>query len=406
MARLVLMTLNHTIAREANHSHRRSRWHGLGQLVPSVRIECEGNDKADDLTTNSGDLVAFSEKLLAILDRGSFTSTYKYAVLLGLLDVALEATQRDGEPPTGVTTHQLAERVTELYWPHTRIFPATTSVLGQNSGGNAELVSQIERFRAADPARTTFHRGRTSAPAGFAKLTRAVEWKLVEMPLPRLQVVGNTAIPFLYAISWDIGIKRSEFNGPDFDNQIRFLPAAAENLVRLAGLLRPLIQREWAAQIARLNQLPDARLEDFLFGADRLALATLRDPLVQLQHGACFYCGAPMKDAIVEVDHFVPWARHPNDAIENLVAAHARCNGAKSDHLAATGHLSRWVERSERDTKLLAQLAAATSWRSELQTSLGVARGIYLRIPDDTRLWKGGRDFEAARHKALVEVFG
>jgi 5-methylcytosine-specific restriction endonuclease McrA len=358
-----------------------------------------------DLTSLSTDLVAFSEKLLAVLDRGSFTSTYKYAVLLGLLDVALEATQRDGAPPTGVTTHQLAERVTELYWPHTRLFPATASVLGQNAGGNAEIISQIEWFRTADPARTTFHRGRASAPTAFAKLIREVEWKLVEMPLPRLQFVGNALIPFLYAISWDVRIKRSEFTGPDFDNQIRFLPGSAENLVRLAGLLRPLIQREWAAQIARLNQLPDARLEDFLFGADRLALATLRDPLVELQHGACFYCDAPLKGATIEVDHFVPWARHPNDAIENLVAAHSSCNGAKSDHLAATGHVVRWVERSETDANLLAEIATTKSWRSELQTSLSVARGIYLRIPDDTRLWQGGKSFETARHARLVEVF-
>ena len=32
-------------------------------------------------------LIRFAEKVLALLDQGSFTATHKYAVLLGLLDL-------------------------------------------------------------------------------------------------------------------------------------------------------------------------------------------------------------------------------------------------------------------------------------------------------------------------------
>jgi len=34
-------------------------------------------------------LIRFAEKVLALLDQGTFTTTYKYAVLLGLMDVCL-----------------------------------------------------------------------------------------------------------------------------------------------------------------------------------------------------------------------------------------------------------------------------------------------------------------------------
>jgi hypothetical protein len=34
-------------------------------------------------------------------------------------------------------------------------------------------------------------------------------------------------------------------------------------------LLRPLIQRKWAAMVAKLNRLEDAKLERVLFGFDR-----------------------------------------------------------------------------------------------------------------------------------------
>jgi len=41
-------------------------------------------------------------------------------------------------------------------------------------------------------------------------------------------------------------------------------------LVQLNGLLRPLIQRKWAAMVARLNRLEDARFERMPFGFDRV----------------------------------------------------------------------------------------------------------------------------------------
>ena len=64
------------------------------------------------------DAIGFAERVVALLDEGAFTATYKYAVLLGLLDVVLERTGRAGEPPDVVTTRQLAEKVVELYRPH------------------------------------------------------------------------------------------------------------------------------------------------------------------------------------------------------------------------------------------------------------------------------------------------
>lgn len=64
----------------------------------------------------ANDLVAFAERVLALLDQGTFVATYKYAVLLALMDLCPEGTQRDGAAPDCVTTRQLAEKVVELYW--------------------------------------------------------------------------------------------------------------------------------------------------------------------------------------------------------------------------------------------------------------------------------------------------
>jgi hypothetical protein len=43
-------------------------------------------------------------------------------------------------------------------------------------------------------------------------------------------------------------------------------------------------------------------------------------------------------------DHFSPWARHPDNGIENLVAADGRYNNDKRDFVASTEHLQRWTD--------------------------------------------------------------
>lgn len=42
---------------------------------------------------------AFAERVLTLLDEGSFTATYKYAVLLGLMDLCMERASAKGDPP-------------------------------------------------------------------------------------------------------------------------------------------------------------------------------------------------------------------------------------------------------------------------------------------------------------------
>ena len=59
----------------------------------------------------------FAEKLLALLDTGSFMASYKYALLLALLDETLEQAGTLRTVPEWVRGRQLGRRVLELYWP-------------------------------------------------------------------------------------------------------------------------------------------------------------------------------------------------------------------------------------------------------------------------------------------------
>ena len=235
-----------------------------------------------------------------------------------------------------------------------------------------------------------------------------VEWKLIEMPLPRLQMIGQQEDRFLYEYTFTKDIKKSVVNRYQqegtslaFDNRLLLKPGVSAALVALNGVLRPLIYRNWTLMVASMNRLEESRLEDFLFGADRVSLLAVRPHLRGLQDGRCFYCGKAMS-ATCHVDHFVPWSRHADNSIDNLVAAHEECNGRKSDFLAAAEHVERWRQRSTRYAAELSQIAHRETWESRPDRTLGVARAIYRMLPDDARLWRSGQEFIVLERPRIV----
>lgn len=309
------------------------------------------------------------------------------------------------EKTLSFSVRQLAEKILELYWPHTAEFNGQNGgrILSQNSGGQAEIVSAIRRFRdryAGDPSEP-LSAARARSPQRFENLLRTVEWKLIEMPLPRLQVIGNRQTAFLYRVGWDRQVRRQDIERQHFDGRIHLVPGVAERLVQLSGLLRPLIQREWAGMVARLNRdaTDEARLQEFLFGAARISTDPVRNALREMQDNRCFYCHHRLCGA-AQVDHFIPWARYPDNGIENLVVADERCNNSKRDFLAAGEHVARWRERfSDAGTPISAQLADIahrTSWDRHPGRTVRVARTIYFRLPDDVQLWLRRAQFTAA----------
>ena len=355
---------------------------------------------------SSDSAIGFAEKVLAILDRGTFTSTYKHAVLLSLIDLCLERTGPDGQPPETLSTRDIAEKVLQLYWPHTVPYPSAVerAVLRQNTRGQEEIISYITAFLshyASDPS-ASLGRASRLAPEPFEQLIQTVEWKVAQMPLPRLQTVGTFSDPFIYQLEWEADSSRRQFfSGP---RTIRFKPHSAGHLIRLAPLLRPLIQREWTSRVARLNRsiLEDSHLEDFLFGRKRVATGALQTDLREIQKNECFYCAHPIPKTGV-IDHFVPWARYPDNGVHNLVITHRQCNSRKSDHLAAGIHVARWRRRFDgAEADDLQEVAASKKWDHHPQRTAAVARAIYFGLPDDALLWRADYDFTRVEDQRAV----
>ena len=90
----------------------------------------------------------------------------------------------------------------------------------------------------------------------------------------------------------------------------------------------------------------------------------MKRPLLQLKEHRCFYCRNVVERG-AHVDHFVPWSRQPNNAIDNLVVAHEGCNLAKSDHLVAVRHLQRWKEHRDGRLAPLDRIASEHGWECQ-----------------------------------------
>src|SRR5207244_12917024 len=112
---------------------------------------------------------------------------------------------------------------------------------------------------------------------------------------------------------------------------------------------RPGIARRGVVRVASRNRRDEDQVARFPLGAERVPLERVRGPIIELQEGRCFYCAerlATRAGQTPHVDHFIPWSRYPDDGLENLVVAHARCNAQKSDFLAAAVHVDHWRART------------------------------------------------------------
>lgn len=341
----------------------------------------------------SDDAIAFGEKLVALLGTGSFTTSYKYATLLGLLEEVLEKAGAQGSPPRSVRASDVACRVFGLYWQQARPFASGRPLRQSRQRDLVVKVAEL-RERLGRDGSGPLHVARARFPEDVAQTEGEVVGTVLRYPIPLLQRLGtgDGAVEdrFIYEYGWREGVSKGIVLRPDFDDRLTFVDEAANHLVALAGLIRPLVEREWAGHVARRNpeQVEELRLTDYLFGSERVALQRLAHPLLEAQEGRCFYCGRPRGPW--EVDHFLARSRWADDNLDNLVVADRSCNNAKRAALAGTEALARWWNRFEAggaaDTDLWS-IAAHMEWYRRPDATASVARALYLRQPAGTALW-------------------
>jgi hypothetical protein len=331
--------------------------------------------------------IDFLTKLQRLLGEGSFVATYKYAFLMALADISVER-GADDDSALKVPTRLIGEKYAQYYWrqavPYQNPRSSLASgVLKQNTGKPAGVISVLRDFRS--------HFDGTLADAQKAgrswdKVVSAVTQYARGDPLERLQTIGKEPVLFLYEI-------------PNRRSSITLTHGVAYCFRKHYGLVADLVKGAWARYVRRFNLDllgGSADLQEFLFGSERSSLAPLVPILNEIQAGACFYCSGPLKDQLAHVDHFIPWSRYPVDLGHNFVLAHGNCNGKKSDRLACSAHLDRWVERLERHSAVLTRGFERDGILCDLQSSLSIANWAYTQTFDCQGLtWLRGDELVA-----------
>jgi hypothetical protein len=271
---------------------------------------------AEPRDTGPSDRALVAERLLQVIDEGRRTATYKLALLLALIDGCAARADASGAAPSMLHTRDIARHVVAIYLPQVRgylVDPAADPLqLRQITNKRSAVLGAVLRLHmiGEDTGDRTLRALEADHPEEFHRCLDEVERTFARYPIRLLQVVGTEHRPFLYDVDWGASVSLTTLHRPG-GGLVRFRPNASDELLRLAPLLRPLIELHWVRMVAAVNHLDQEgdRLRAHLFGAERSRFPPrLRSGLRELQDGRCFYCDSRFRSR-VEVDHFVPWAR-------------------------------------------------------------------------------------------------
>jgi hypothetical protein len=296
--------------------------------------------------------LTFLSHLERLLSAGRFTSTYKFALLLSLSNIAVEKGD-DSDRALRVDLDDVARQFITLYWNMARPYPRLDVVLKQNR--DARKPSRMITLIGAQSrhAESRWRRWR-EYQGDMQNLMRDTRRTMARDVLYRLQTVctrkGDRSQPFLY----------DHPPTPAACARLRHItlkPGVAASLRRLHGVIVSMVQARWALWVRENNEQlgADRRLESFLFGPTRTAVSVYAKRLHRLQGGRCFYTGARLSltgPRAGEVDHFIPWARYPLDSPFNLVLASRRENNRLRDELKPTALRQRWLARNDAHREL------------------------------------------------------
>ncbi len=233
------------------------------------------------------DQIRFLTNLQRLLSEGLFTATYKYALLSALADLSVERSGGSEGGPLLLTTSAIAEKFIEYYRRHAAPYSTAASamVLRQNTGAQAKVIALVVEARR-----------RHAGSMAEAMRDPALWWRLTKS----VETVGREKLEFLYRPR------------PEGD-RIELRPGVAYCFRQFYTFIQDAVRSAWLRDVRSLNgdllgEMLDLR--EFLFGAERSALNAVRPVLADLQRGACFYCGNPIRGESGHVDHFIPWAKY------------------------------------------------------------------------------------------------
>ncbi|WP_111859015.1 HNH endonuclease [Acinetobacter sp. CFCC 10889] len=309
----------------------------------------------------------FLKQILQILQSGTFTSTYKFALLMSLVRLAIEQGEDTGCELV-LDYLDIAEKFIDLYWKQSLPFQFNEYdpfVLQQSTGQQAAIINHIRLAQSQFKTLAAVRRDSVF----WLKLKKSVATTVKQMPVVYLQNINGQTFEFLYCLE-------------DSKQNLVLLPKVMYCLRQFSEIIEELCQKRWIDYIRGnrknllvLDGLPD--LNEFMFAPSRNQLGQVANVLIDLQQCQCFYCGKSLKNKKYAVDHFIPWSLYPADTGHNFVLADDVCNSQKSNYLASENFLEQWMIRNQLHNQTIQNEISQLGFLTDIERSHRVAGWAY-----------------------------
>ncbi|WP_168390289.1 HNH endonuclease domain-containing protein [Acinetobacter indicus] len=328
---------------------------------------------------SAGEQLLFFKNVQKILYLGSFTSTYKFALLMSLARLSVEQGEIREERVI-LSFKDIAEKFVELYWQQTTPYRYMPDEQNINNYEHPFILYHLrEKNKQATIVRLILEsrlKFKTLAalknnPIEWSQLLKNITNQIKKYPIKLLQNIEKHNIEFLY---------RLDENDKDY---IYLLPHVGYCLQQFHEIIEELCIKRWIDFLrTNKNNLlvfdEDVHnLETFLFSPDRAILKEIGKVLLVLQNEQCFYCGKNINVETMRVDHFIPWSMYSSDTIHNFVVTDQACNSKKSNYLATSSYYEKWERRNQNLGDEIHERLKTTGITSNVQKSANVARWAY-----------------------------
>ena len=142
--------------------------------------------------TVDSDPLLLGQRVVAILETGLRTATYKLATFMALVEYCIENLPQQPGDVLQVPLPELAHRVLEIYWQQVRPFDGQE--LRQSTQPRARILAATNELRAAaGPGVGSVDAARMRVPAAYDRAIDDVVLCLAQQPLHRLQKLPGSS---------------------------------------------------------------------------------------------------------------------------------------------------------------------------------------------------------------------
>ena len=148
---------------------------------------------------DAADPLLLGQRVVAILETGLRTATYKLATLMALIEHCIENMPERSDDVLQVPIPDLAHRVLEIYWQQVRPFDGHE--LRQSTQPRARILVATNALRSAvGRTSVSVDMAKIRAPEAYQRAIEEITLCLAQQPLHRLQKLpgSSTSDAFLY----------------------------------------------------------------------------------------------------------------------------------------------------------------------------------------------------------------